>query len=257
MKWKYYSPKFEFNNDIKSAWWGHTFFAYDLVRNEKPNKIVELGTHRGISFFSFCQAIKDGELDTELYAIDTWEGDKHTGFNDAEDVFGGVEYNVAKYFVDLNINLIRKTFDEAVDSFDDKSIDVLHIDGLHTYEAVKHDFTLWLGKVRDDGIILFHDIHEKKEDFGVYELWSELKEKYDTIEFYQAHGLGVLFLEHDKFQNFISGNEDELKGYYAGKSDEFSRNRLYQARKNISDLEEELDKKSYGAIINRLQFWKK
>jgi hypothetical protein len=33
--------------------------------------------------------------------------------------------------------LLKMTFQEAVYKFEDKSIDLLHIDGYHTYEAVK------------------------------------------------------------------------------------------------------------------------
>ena len=94
----------------------------------------------------------------------------------------------------MKINLIRKTFDEAVLGFKDDSIDILHIDGLHTYEAVKHDFETWLPKVNQNGIVLFHDIKVGEDDFGVYKLWEELKKKYATIEFFQSFGLGVLFL---------------------------------------------------------------
>jgi len=258
MKWKYYNnSKFEFDNNIKSAWWGHIFFAYDLVRNEKPSKIVELGTHRGVSFFSFCQAVKDGDFDAELYAIDTWEGDKHTGFNDVEDVFSGVKKNVEDHFADLNINLVKKTFDRAVNKFDDKSINLLHIDGLHTYEAVKNDFESWLDKMTDDGIVLFHDIHEKKEDFGVYKLWHELKEKYSTVEFYQWHGLGVLFLSDEKFQNCISNEKEELKGYYTSKSDEFLRNKLHNMQGNVISIKEKLNEKNDEiAKIKKSKFWK-
>ncbi len=68
MEWVFHKPLFEYDNykiiSIKdnSAWSGHRNFAYDLVRFMKPKKIVELGTHYGSSFFSFCQAVKDEGL---------------------------------------------------------------------------------------------------------------------------------------------------------------------------------------------------
>src|SRR4030042_2286311 len=167
MNWKYYYPKFEYEEkfqDLKWSWAGHKYFAYDLVCNTKPMRIVELGTHMGTSFFSFCQAAKDGKLKTELNAVDTWKGDEHAGFYN-ESVFEKVKEIKKSFYGDLNINLIRKTFDAALADFEDKSIDILHIDGLHTYEAVKHDFDSWFGKVKKNGIIILHDVTEKTGDF--------------------------------------------------------------------------------------------
>jgi glycosyltransferase involved in cell wall biosynthesis len=194
-QWRYFNPRFEYAESmdpLNSGWCGHYHFAYDLVRNIKPAKIVELGAQRGHSFFSFCQAVKDGFLNTELFAVDTWEGDKHTGSYD-ESVWISVNSVKNKYFGGLPINFLRKTFDEATEDFEEGSIDILHIDGYHAYEAVKNDFERWCGKVRDNGIVLFHDIVVKKDDFGVYQLWHELKKSYKTFEFYHSNGLGVLF----------------------------------------------------------------
>jgi glycosyltransferase involved in cell wall biosynthesis/ubiquinone/menaquinone biosynthesis C-methylase UbiE len=216
MNWKYYNPKFEYEekfDDSAWPWVGHRYFAYDLVANIKPKVIVELGTHYGTSLWSFSQAVKDQKIETELNAVDTWQGEKHAGFY-GEEVFETVNQIKDKYYKNLKINLIRKTFDEALTDFKDNSIDILHIDGLHTYKSVKCDFENWLPKLKQDGIIIFHDIKVQENDFGVYKLWEELKEKYVTIEFFQAYGLGVLFLDKT-FGNEIKSKEKEWQMHYS------------------------------------------
>jgi hypothetical protein len=204
-RWRYFNRKFEYEdmfNDFNWAWAGHKRFAYDLVRNNMPQTIVELGTHKGTSFFSFCQAVKDAHYDAQLYAIDTWKGDEHAGFY-GDNVFVEFQEMKEKYYGSLKIKLLRKTFDEAAADFKNDAIDLLHIDGFHTYEAVKHDFESWFPKVRKDGIILLHDIFITRDNFGIYKLWEELKHKYETIEFYHSYGLGVLFKNATRYRSFI------------------------------------------------------
>ena len=214
MNWKYFEPKFEYEekmNDLALPWAGHKYFAYDLIRNAKPEVLVELGTFKGTSFFSFCQAVKDEKLGTKLFAIDTWQGDEHGGFY-GDDIYKNVESIKREYYYNLDVQLLRKTFDEALNEFEDNSIDVLHIDGLHTYEAVKHDFETWLPKVKENGIILFHDIVVTRDDFGVFKFWKELKEKYATFEFRHSYGLGVLCLDEN---NSILNLKDDLELHYS------------------------------------------
>ncbi len=199
LDWIYYSPKFEYEKefgDLSSAWEGHRYFIYDLIRNLKPTQIVELGTYKGGSLFSMAQAIKDGKMKCQLVGVDTWEGDKHTGFY-GPDIFKNVKNISKKVYNEVSIKLVKQSFDIGSQRIDNKSVDILHIDGLHTYKAVKHDFDRWVSKVKTNGIVLFHDTQETKGDFEVYRLWNELKKKHPYFDFFHSHGLGLIFLSND------------------------------------------------------------
>lgn len=266
MNWKCYDPKFECDDHVDprhSGWHGHVFFAYDLVVNTKPEVIVELGTHKGHSFFSFSQAVKDNGLNSKLYAVDTWKGDEHAGFY-GDEVYNVVQSVIEKYYGAIYTCLKRKTFDEAVSDFEDNSIDILHIDGLHTYQAVKHDFENWLPKMKKNGVVLFHDIAVKEKDFGVYRLWEELKRKYNFMEFYHSNGLGVLILDKNFLMQFFEC-EELLRNYYKKMSDYRTLSIILREKEKENDhirkeidQKENLNKKLHEEILlfQRSRWWK-
>ena len=65
---------------VESAWLEHAPFAFWLVDAIAPRSIVELGTHNGFSYFTFCEAIKRLRLPARAFALDSWEGDDQAGF---------------------------------------------------------------------------------------------------------------------------------------------------------------------------------
>ena len=198
-----------------NAWAGHLPFANWIVHQTRPRVLVELGTHTGNSYFAFCQSIRELKLSSKAYAVDTWQGDDQAGFY-GDEVFREVrEHN--KLYSDFS-TLIRKTFDQALDSFAEKSIDLLHIDGLHTYEAVKHDFETWLPKLRPNAIVLFHDTNVHLDTFGVHKLWSELSRTYEAVEFLHSHGLGILEIPgpNSSFLPKEDGQRVILRTFFAG-----------------------------------------
>lgn len=208
-----------------SAWSGHVSFVHDLIAALRPSILVELGTHYGESYFAMCQAIHENAVSCVSYAVDSWVGDKHAKRYD-ESVFEEVNrYNEENYA--SFSKLLRTSFDQALRNFADESIDLLHIDGLHTYEAVRHDFDNWIPKVRPGGVVLLHDTIARHLDFGVWKLWQEVSAEYPHLEFTHSWGLGVLQkpgggTSPAEFLEMVFGaspaERDFLRHYYASQA---------------------------------------
>jgi len=174
---------------VMSAWLEHAPFAFWLADALRPRAFVELGSHHGFSYFVFCQAVRNLGCGTKCYAVDTWRGDQHAS-RYGEDVYDSVKLH-NRQFADFS-TLIRATFDDALVHFPDKGVDLLHIDGRHFYDDVKHDFESWLPKLTDDAIVLFHDTQVRDRNFGVWKYFGELRERRPTFEFVHCQGLGVM-----------------------------------------------------------------
>jgi hypothetical protein len=177
------------------SWLEHVPFAFWLMDVLRPRVLVELGTHSGNSYAAFAQAVQFLGLPTAAYAVDTWRGDSQAGFYD-EDVFEDWSQYHDQRFSAFS-RLVRSTFDEAAAHFADGSIDLLHLDGCHTYEAASADLRRWRPKLGRTAVILIHDTNVREGDFGTWRVWEELRSDHPTFEFLHGHGLGVVGLGND------------------------------------------------------------
>ena len=253
--WVYHTPDFEsdkLNLEMMkySPWSGHRRFVYDLVANIRPECIVELGSYYGCSAFTFLQALKDFDMKSYFYAIDTWEGDSFTENDYKENIYDSYKNIQEKLFASQNAIMKRMTFDQACCDFEEESIDLLHIDGSHTYEDCRHDFETWFAKVSKKGIILFHDISDDRLDgelLGSHLFWQEIKEQFPfTLEFPYSFGLGVLFLDeilYRQVQTVISFEYyQQLENHVAVSNKDVIRKQYFElrdAKKYIDFLKEQ------------------
>ena len=236
-----------------------------LIRELKPATFVELGTHNGFSYFVACQTVQELKLPTKTFAVDHWIGDPHAGeFDDS--VYEGVLALNAQY---QNFStLLKMSFLDARSKFKDGTVNLLHIDGFHTYEAVKEDFETWLPKMAPNSVVIVHDIHVRHADFGVFKYWSELKSKYTTMELTGSYGLGVVFLgtpDSTQLNNLIefskSGNLMQIQGVFGGLNDvAIQRYRNLEASKyeqQLANVNSQLSESTYyiNSLLNS-RSWK-
>lgn len=176
-----------------APWAGHIPFAAWLMAVMRPRTLVELGVYSGISYLTFCQAAVAHQVSLRMWGVDTWQGDEHAGHYDGARILHTLRDKHDVPYGHFS-TLLQKTFDEALTDIADGSVDVLHIDGLHTYEAVRHDFETWAPKLSARGVVLFHDIAVRAGDFGVWRYWEELTQRYPAFAFTHSNGLGVLLV---------------------------------------------------------------
>jgi hypothetical protein len=187
----------DYIDEIVSAWKGHRKFADWLVKTVKPDVIVELGVDYGFSTFCFEKALSEvvENPEAKVYGIDLFQGDEHAGYRNTEEFVNNV---INKHKLN-NIQLVKGDFTEVSKSWN-KKINILHIDGLHTYDAVKNDFTNWSPFVDDSGIILFHDT--EIAEFGIRTFYNQINGGYKAV-FLHSAGLGIYTKNKELFELII------------------------------------------------------
>jgi hypothetical protein len=182
-----------------SAWHGHIPFAFWITQVQQPWRFVELGVHLGDSYMAFCRGLAALPLRGSVaYGVDTFEGDTQTGpYSDK--VYTSLKEVHDPLYREFS-TLIRSTFDETAAKFGDGRFDLLHIDGLHTEEAVRHDVLTWLPKLSNRGILLLHDTLSVNPEFGVWRVLNDLRRDYPVFEFFHSNGLAMVLIGSEQPQ---------------------------------------------------------
>ena len=167
---------FIFNKDGNH---GYFSLLHNLTSNIEGT-IVELGNREGLGILSIYDALSEN---SELYTLDIVDDVRFINNKIKNDS----RVHILNDFNSLDANRIEKTFEK-------KSISMIFLDTIHTYEQVTQEFKLWEPYMKDDCVMLVDDIRDYMPGRTKWRFHTELdfSYKYDVTEW--AHndtGFGV------------------------------------------------------------------
>ena len=151
---------------IKGAMHSYIYLIYEFVLEARWNKVLEIGVYRGHSTRAILLAMSKNKKGT-LVSIDILNRDKllkkWRSYDDLQKHWKFIcgDTGLEPTFIAAESEL------EAGEMYD-----MLFIDGDHRYERVKHDFNKYSELVKPGGVILIHDVTNRR--FGVKEFWPEI-----------------------------------------------------------------------------------
>jgi len=146
-------------HDNIQGWFDYDDF-YDWILLQYKT-VVEIGAWKGKSAAYMGEMIMRREIDMEYTVIDHFKGNSNSILHKTDDDI--INRRLYQIFikniepVKNYVNVIVGNSHKVYNRFEDKSIDVLFIDGGHTYKEVKRDIMLWKPKVKH--IIAGHDYY--------------------------------------------------------------------------------------------------
>lgn len=177
---------------------GFGLIHYALVRNLRPKRILCVGSRKGFIPAILALACKDngGEhVDFVDASYGTEEPTKHwsgIGFWKKENP----KNHFAKIGVASYITTHVMTTEEYAKKYPNKRYQYVYVDGDHSYEGVKRDYSLFWPRLDKYGFIAFHDVVARgyldKGLFGIWKFWDELKGNKIIFPFPKDSGLGIV-----------------------------------------------------------------
>jgi hypothetical protein len=138
----------------------------------KRGTVVEIGVYMGRSLsYIMPQCAQNSNI---IYAVDNWVG---TRAQSADPRAGSAVMTLFLDWLQSHadrhcVRVLHMSSAEAANSFGPSTIDLVMIDGDHSYEGVISDLRTWVPKLHPNGILCGHDLHmsgvtDALRDYGV------------------------------------------------------------------------------------------
>lgn len=216
-----FSPEFEPLADWRSGLGSGGLLLHSFVRSIRPDVVVEIGSARGKSTCSLALGCKENGKG-KVYAIDPHLPNPWAELGTSGDNEQFLRGRLKEYGLEDYCEVIRDTSVNAAKSWK-RPIDLIFIDGSHSYEGVKLDFELFQPFFTENTLVMFHDTTwdnptwtkikadtHFSEELGVPLFLEELRKAgYPSITFKTPPGITVLD-PHVGGYDFVAGKGWEM-----------------------------------------------
>jgi predicted O-methyltransferase YrrM len=184
-----------FRGYVNVNWWSGLgdamYVLFGLCKAMNPETVVEIGSGRGYSTCALALACQQNGRG-KVYAIDPHTPNRWTDYG-PDKALEHYEFLLARLkeyeLTPTWCEVIRALSLEAAKGWN-KPIDLLFIDGDHTYEAVKGDFEAFRPWLREHSMVAFHD---SLWEGGVPRYLEELRQQgYHSVTVNVGPGLTLL-----------------------------------------------------------------
>jgi cephalosporin hydroxylase len=177
---------------LQNEWEFQEFMKYYQLFS--PKKVIEIGTFFGGTLWYWLKYAKLESIICVDYPIGESDDRYQTMIESRAKWSQWVEWTNGTRLHDIKGDShAPNTIIEVYGYCPHKDVDMLFIDGDHSYQGVKADFFNYKSLVRPGGIIVFHDVVGLED---VKQFWNEIRYNYKSTEIYDVHGwgIGILFL---------------------------------------------------------------
>lgn len=171
---------------------GFGYIYYGLTRIYKPEVVVCIGSYRGFGPICFALGLTDNKKG-KCYFIDPGKVDRY--WHDPKNI----ELLRTTFDLQDRWQHLRKTSQQVIaEKCIPSVIDILFIDGDHSFEGVKYDFDHFGSMLSPNGIILLHDSINDGRGFTKWEVKKFIEKEilgrsqYETFTFPFAAGLTLV-----------------------------------------------------------------
>ncbi|MCL4338900.1 class I SAM-dependent methyltransferase [Patescibacteria group bacterium] len=194
---KYYNGDKGHQTNLTTGNLGYGFIHYSLILNLKPKRVLCVGSRKGFIpaiCALACQENGFGDVDF----VDAGFGPDDP--NNWSGIGWWKEVNPNKHFSFLDVKKNLTTHVMTTSEFAKRykhKYQYIYIDGDHSYEGVKRDYSLFWPRLDKGGFMAFHDVVARgyldKGLFGIWRFWREIEYKHTFIfPFPKDSGLGII-----------------------------------------------------------------
>lgn len=184
--------------NIQNADLGYGWIHYGLIRQQKPKRVLCIGSRHGYIPAVLAQACKDNGFGTvdfidAGFGLDDkggWTGVGYWKTKKGQNCFNN--FNLGNH-----ITLFVTTTQKFSQRYPNQVYDYIYLDGDHSFKGVVLDFKLFWPSLNKNGYFSFHDICVKEDkpegQYGVWKLWEKLGKEFKGMKInYLGSGLGII-----------------------------------------------------------------